>query len=127
MFITSKPSLFQDDEESQPINDLVSSLMSLENPLDEKMTSSKVSMYSEGIKQNREDGRYVVCNEGKYQIKNIYILMERKLILYYILICIFKWGYDLSFLIHVFYTVEVVQICFVFLNWCSFFGLRRTL
>ncbi|WAQ97349.1 BMS1-like protein [Mya arenaria] len=39
------------DDESEPINELVSSLMGLSNPLDEKMTNSEVALYSQGIQR----------------------------------------------------------------------------
>ncbi|XP_053392079.1 ribosome biogenesis protein BMS1 homolog [Mercenaria mercenaria] len=42
----------RDEDAPQPMNELVSSMMSLNNPLDKKMTTSQVSLFSDGIKSS---------------------------------------------------------------------------
>ncbi|XP_060567637.1 ribosome biogenesis protein BMS1 homolog [Ruditapes philippinarum] len=42
----------RDEDAPQPMNELVSSMMSLNNPLDKKMTTSEVSLFSGGIKSS---------------------------------------------------------------------------
>ena len=42
----------QDEDAPQPMNELVSSMMSLNNPLDKKMITSEVSLFSGGMKSS---------------------------------------------------------------------------
>ncbi|XP_052262735.1 ribosome biogenesis protein BMS1 homolog isoform X1 [Dreissena polymorpha] len=45
----------QDEAEAEPINELVSNLMSISSPMDEKITHSEVALYSQGIKQTVQE------------------------------------------------------------------------